>query len=886
MRASLMAFCAAVLSMVGLTGQTAALDFAAKPAVTRSGDAVTVSFAATQATDVEAAVLDGGGRIVRHLAAGVLGADAPAPLVKGRLVQSLLWDGKDDAGRPILGVAGGGASAGPFTVRVRLGLAPRLVKYVGPEPCYWDNQVRGVAVDPAGEVYVLSVMGSGYAGTRAFVRVLDREGRYRRTIVPYPADLAPERTEAIGQVLADGQRLPLVTNGYSATLAPMLTGMPRQTMAWHPTGRLLMAGAVGSMDDMGPPRHLLAVDREGGAAGGLGFVGPQIESARGRAAGAGDGRLCYDAIAVSPDGQFFYFSESRSGKSKPRHAVYRGRWTDAQLAVFAGVEGEAGEDETHLRDPQGLATDAAGNLYVCDAGNGRLVILSPAGKRLEAVEIEGPQQVAVHPKTGAIYVACRSADAAPGAAPQTTLRKLSPLSQEAVRETWRQVVPGPDLLALDPTAVPVRLWLVISEKGRPTSLVPADEKDGRLELGAPIGAARDLVPVGLMSAGREANEVLFASGNGFVRLDLESGEQTPLALAGGARLTGEIYLGRDGHLYVQAGSGGQDLYRFNAKGDPLPFEAVGGNRLKLARPTKGLRGLCVTRDGAIYVLAWDYRKRTYLDSYDAQGRPARQDIVEGLASGATAVQVASDGSIYITENVKPPEALFPAPFSERVPTAAWKWFDGGERRSAPWCYTYDNPYLSFWGCVMKFPASGGVIYGLAAGSKPVAEAPAGTPLLKSGYLARDVKVAGALWVRPHTTYAGSHDFGTDGANCMCISTRTALDDFGRLFAPDPYRACVTVLDAAGNVVARIGAYGNIDSAGLGSRVPQPAIALAWPRYVARMQDRLVISDAVNRRLAVVALGGTAEATCPVPSSSSDQRQTVSDQASGISNPES
>jgi hypothetical protein len=228
------------------------------------------------------------------------------------------------------------------------------------------------------------------------------------------------------------------------------------------------------------------------------------------------------------------------------------------------------------------------------------------------------------------------------------------------------------------------------------------------------------------------------------------------------------------------------------------------------------------------------------------------------------VQVDAGGGIYVTENLKPADAIFPPPFAERVPSLAWKWFDAKDQRAAPWRYTLDNPYMSFWGCVLKFPAAGGAIHGLAAGGRPVAEAPAEAPAFKSGYLAKDVKVSGALWIRPSTTYAGSHDFGTDGANCMCISSRMALDDYGRLYAPDPFRFCVTVLDPGGNTITRIGSYGNLDSAGPASRVPEPEIAFAWPRYVALMKDRIVVSDAVNRRLVVVGLGSAAEETCPVP----------------------
>ena len=59
-------------------------------------------------------LFDAGGAIVRHLAAGVLGENAPEPLKASSLEQTLVWDGKDDDGLP--------AAGGPFTVRVALAL--------------------------------------------------------------------------------------------------------------------------------------------------------------------------------------------------------------------------------------------------------------------------------------------------------------------------------------------------------------------------------------------------------------------------------------------------------------------------------------------------------------------------------------------------------------------------------------------------------------------------------------------------------------------------------------------------------------------------------------------------------------------------------------------
>ena len=86
--------------------------FARPPAVERDGENVRITFTAARPTDATVAIRDARGKIVRHLAAGVLGANAPAPFQKNALAQSLLWDGKDDCGRPVTGAH----------VRVRLGL--------------------------------------------------------------------------------------------------------------------------------------------------------------------------------------------------------------------------------------------------------------------------------------------------------------------------------------------------------------------------------------------------------------------------------------------------------------------------------------------------------------------------------------------------------------------------------------------------------------------------------------------------------------------------------------------------------------------------------------------------------------------------------------------
>ena len=87
------------------------LEFKVKPSVKADGDPSTssgqarvqIDFEVNKATDVAVEVLDKDGKVVRHLAAGLLGPNAPEPLAKDSLRQSLVWDGKDDSGKQVSG---------------------------------------------------------------------------------------------------------------------------------------------------------------------------------------------------------------------------------------------------------------------------------------------------------------------------------------------------------------------------------------------------------------------------------------------------------------------------------------------------------------------------------------------------------------------------------------------------------------------------------------------------------------------------------------------------------------------------------------------------------------------------------------------------------------
>ena len=117
-----------LFGLILLTGlfcaaQSAAV-FTQGPAVAQQGDIVVITFTISEATDVEVGIADANGKIINHLAAGVLGGKyaPPEPLTAG-LTQNLVWDYRDDNGELSMGSG--------YKVRVRLGVRPKFVWKTG-----------------------------------------------------------------------------------------------------------------------------------------------------------------------------------------------------------------------------------------------------------------------------------------------------------------------------------------------------------------------------------------------------------------------------------------------------------------------------------------------------------------------------------------------------------------------------------------------------------------------------------------------------------------------------------------------------------------------------------------------------------------------------------
>jgi hypothetical protein len=121
---------------------------------------------------------------------------------------------------------------------------------------------------------------------------------------------------------------------------------------------------------------------------------------------------------------------------------------------------------------------------------------------------------------------------------------------------------------------------------------------------------------------------------------------------------------------------------------------------------------------------------------------------------------------------------------------------------------------------------------------------------------------GVEWLYGGVGYEGKNA----GTGCSCWNARAAFDFFARSFAPELDRYRVAVLDANGNLILRIGQYGNADSA----RAPRAGaagdapIAMVHGAYLATHTDhRLFIADSASDRIFSVKLGYHASEKIPL-----------------------
>jgi hypothetical protein len=134
-----------------------------------------------------------------------------------------------------------------------------------------------------------------------------------------------------------------------------------------------------------------------------------------------------------------------------------------------------------------------------------------------------------------------------------------------------------------------------------------------------------------------------------------------------------------------------------------------------------------------------------------------------------------------------------------------------------------------------------------------------------------VWVEGAEWMYGGVGFNGFN--AGPGGGCDCYTSRFDLDDFARSFAPEVDHNSVAILDRNGNLVLRVGRYGNYDDGvplvkdGASPRARSlggDEVGLFHAQYVGTHTDRrLYIADAGNMRILSVKLDYHESHTTPL-----------------------
>jgi hypothetical protein len=825
---------AAVLSGT-IAGASPDATFSRKPTAARAGGKTVVSFAVSASTDVEVSVLDSKGAVLRHLAAGLLGgAKAPPEPLKAGLSQSVEWDGLDDFGKA--------APGGPFRIRVRAGTGMKFGRFIGDDPCTFGG-ITSVAADEGGNVYIVGHGGNRNQNFRT-IRVFGPQGEYVRTVMPFPADLPP-----------DGMKDVAVWDAEAKTFRPR--NLSSLNPEFYAEGLTLVSASLKDGLILTDGSVVYRLDARGGIPG-PSFAAQALWPKGGAIRNTGGGPVF---LAPSPDGKSLFLSGPFSSKTQYGHAydpkfppggVYRMKFGAGEtMQLFATVpvdhvDGVGGEwTKKNARNHNiaegpvhGIAVDAKGQVYVADRGKERIVIFDPAGKQTGEISVPHPHQIAVHPKTGDLYVLSRQATGYWQYVVGVSKFKAGAL---AARYSF----------PLQKTAGP-QMALVASEHrtavycaGVPGDLVMLVDKGGTFEpvktAFAPQPGALDVFNRISVDATRE--EIYISDGgNLFARFSGVTGEGGLLQKDGKPFHGTDLSVGYDGLLFIQTGEGFSGaLERFTRDLAPAPYPSGTHVLSKYIYGRYGIgnceKGLGAGPDGKLYMSWMTGGWVKYgVSAWDAQGKPLNgngspvdasnhkggtpteltRTVIGPIPQANGGVRVDLKGNIYVGMIVNPKDLPVPK---------------GLEKNDA---------YKHCTGFVVKFGPDGGSVPGNAD-------------------MMTGTSVEGAIGFYPGISPFSHPHLGT--TCCVCRIPRFDIDRYGRLAIPNATANHVRLLDNAGNEILAFGRYGNYDSQYKGSKSAQSELPLAWPIGAAITDRSVYVLDVYSRRVLRADFVFAAEEVC-------------------------
>jgi sugar lactone lactonase YvrE len=858
--------------------------------VAKNGADTVITFAVLASTDVEVAVLNAEGRVVRSLAAGVLGDKnpPPAPLQPG-LSQKLSWDGKGDWNLPV--------GSGPFKVRVRLGMGAAYGGTVGDSPYNFRGMTcHGMTVDSKnGDLYYFFKRGRDQQ--LLCLRVYDRNGRYLREIMPFGervfSDAAARAAFGANPIPGTERFAPVSRTSLWPVYYPVTSNdgnaAPVEALGlfgWDPAapGTLLLSDGYFTA--------FWRVRAEDGRPG-----SPFAQALWPKDKGPGPAAVGPVTGACSPDGKSIYFTAlcrpapagSRQNPDWPEGRIYRWDAAASQMTVFADVplpEGWVpapqpwGTPSNGFQSLGGIEVAQDGTVLVCDTAAGKVRMFGADGKETGALEAQGAFRLGLDPRRGALYVLTRAKWR------ERNLGKNTVLKFAAIKPGERPVASlplprGGLRLAVDGSGETPQLW--VADASEPYSselergnLLRIEEQDGGLRIAEDLaerGKAAAAVAA-RMAVDKDADLVYLHDGYGaYLRYDGRSGEYAGQVDAKGQPqpiMGSELCVRRDGMIYVSGattGSYGGPWIRLNRDLNPAPLpdgrKAFADRYGKMGGGYFGSQGSCVTPDGHLYFNGMYAFRVGAIFEVLPDGQPGRgprlteylsiKPAVGGFKGALIAPLQDKSGGVEIDQQGN----IYAGLFVDGIGASS-----GGDAAKIPGT-----------GAVVKFGPEGGAELPDPSLCKPGEQYQIykNDPQTMPAQVKGEGAISGDYWAP-----GGPGKKLLDGAkrvypllapfsvNCGCQTPRFDVDDYGRLYIPDAHLCMVRVLDNEGNEILRFGRYANFDGAATAAEDKAWGIPTAYPVAAKATGKHIYVADSANRRVLRVDPVWAAEATCPVP----------------------
>lgn len=926
-------------------------EFEVEPKVTKSSKQVVIEFTTKSFCDVTVAVETKNGDIIRHLASGVLGQNAPSPFLANSKRQTVIWDLKNDQGAYEKNVE-------ELAIRVSLGLKPQYEKSL-----YWEPKKRlgrGGTGKIATEDPIPVATEQGvylYDGNGAdFVKLFDHKGRYLRTVYPFPANKIEDVEGLVWVEYPQGYKRPqknginlntFLNNGTEGRAGWQASSF---TMAIQPG---LKGNDVGNIALVKVKLNRIATD--GGSAKlpsgeKINFNGPktylELDPKKPFAGKEWDDtRVVPYSSAFSPDGKKLYLTgfchQGEHGKS----------WQDGVMVMNydqnESPKAFVGEFKNMGGVTASVACDDKGRVYVSDYSGHAVNVYSPEGKLLKKIPFELPTHISINPKNGELYifswyVGGRIWKMHPG-----LVKYLAKEKGEKDRFPKGSVT---ILKSFDDPKVLKRFDLPITNHVRLEHFGNWGDTSHGTQYRATVDFWSDkpiiwLITKSPMQSLLKGTEGLFDFGQGWADsgpILFEVGNNE-LNVVGNFSKDTEASVSKLhdnlGHQRIYMNPSNKKLYltdkEDNVGGGEFKhlweIDTNSGKLKKIPLPLSTAEDLAFDLNGLIYLrqirgnrhvvryemnpwreVPWDYGNEA-IDKKGGDiisGLPIPQNIKGTGWQSQGGMWVAPNGNLAVWSSVKnnDPDANVARNWEKKESL-------DGETKYKPLAYpgrstvgcvhiwdkhgkpvlmdaapgvdmtdgialdNDNNLYLMVWtsrvynnkryfnriaGTLLKVKAGQNKSYTFGAQMPiPLTEKKFDRPYDLSGYTLKDTWVEGAEWFYGGV---GNSPFKVSWG-CICWShSRFTMDYFSRSFAPEVDQFSVAVIDKSGNLITRIGKYGNVDD-GVPSdkngafNSPNPRsigddeVALMHGAHVATLSDKhLYIYDVGNGRIQQVKLG--------------------------------